>query len=255
MCSSDLIHELMPDLPIKSIRKGEKKFHTLKRGKQSYQFYANVIKDERSRIFGKTLIYALDNTEDEIIRRRFQDEKMAIILLSVDNLEEVRSNLDDYIKPMVMGQIDRIITTEIKKREGLIRKYEQDKYIAVVEKKRALEMLKDRFKVLDAIREIEEAGNIRPTLSIGMALDGDNPMDAHNKAKIALDVALGRGGDQAVVKAGEQLNFFGGKNKATEKRNKVKSRVIAHALIQLIDQSSEVFIMGHKNSDMDAFGE
>lgn len=248
------IHELMPDLPIKSIRKGEKKFHTLKRGKQSYQFYANVIKDERSRIFGKTLIYALDNTEDEIIRRRFQDEKMAIILLSVDNLEEVRSNLDDYIKPMVMGQIDRIITTEIKKREGLIRKYEQDKYIAVVEKKRALEMLKDRFKVLDAIREIEEAGNIRPTLSIGMALDGDNPMDAHNKAKIALDVALGRGGDQAVVKAGEQLNFFGGKNKATEKRNKVKSRVIAHALIQLIDQSSEVFIMGHKNSDMDAFG-
>ena len=126
------IHELMPDLPIKSIRKGEKKFHTLKRGKQSYQFYANVIKDERSRIFGKTLIYALDNTEDEIIRRRFQDEKMAIILLSVDNLEEVRSNLDDYIKPMVMGQIDRIITTEIKKREGLIRKYEQDKYIAIV---------------------------------------------------------------------------------------------------------------------------
>ena len=248
------IHELMPDLPIKSIRKGEKKFHTLKRGKQSYQFYANVIKDERSRIFGKTLIYALDNTEDEIIRRRFQDEKMAIILLSVDNLEEVRSNLDDYIKPMVMGQIDRIITTEIKKREGLIRKYEQDKYIAIVEKKKALEMLKDRFKVLDAIREIEEAGNIRPTLSIGMALDGDNPMDAHNKAKTALDVALGRGGDQAVVKVGEQLNFFGGKNKATEKRNKVKSRVIAHALMQLIDQSSEVFIMGHKNSDMDAFG-
>ena len=126
--------------------------------------------------------------------------------------------------------------------------------IHCIERQQATDLIRNRFKMLDAIREIPEAGNIRPTLSIGCSLDGKNPLDSYEIARSALDVALGRGGDQAVVKIGEQLNFFGGKNKATEKRNKVKSRVIAHALRQLIDQSSEVFVMGHKNADMDAFG-
>src|SRR5690606_25036509 len=108
--------------------------------------------------------------------------------------------------------------------------------------------------ILDRIREIDKGNTISVTLSMGIGANGKNPNENHEFAKAAIDIALGRGGDQAVVKENHNLRFYGGKTQAVEKRNKVKARVISHALMQLIDQSEEVFVMGHKNADMDSFG-
>ncbi len=113
---------------------------------------------------------------------------------------------------------------------------------------------KKKFDILDRIREIDKGNTIPVTLSMGVGLNGENPNETYEYAKAAIDIALGRGGDQAVVKENNNLSFYGGKTKAIEKRNKVKSRVISHALRQLIDQSEKVFVMGHRNADMDSFG-
>lgn len=113
---------------------------------------------------------------------------------------------------------------------------------------------KKKFDILDQIREIDKGNKISITLSMGIGVNGKNPNENHEFAKAAIDIALGRGGDQAVIKEDHNLRFYGGKTQAIEKRNRVKARVIAHALMQLIDQSEKVFVMGHRNADMDSFG-
>ena len=137
---------------------------------------------------------------------------------------------------------------------GLVRKYENDKYILIFENKNLQQIQSRKFDLLDQIREIDEGNTISITLSMGVGVNGKNPNENYEYARSAIDIALGRGGDQAVVKENNNLSFYGGKTKAIEKRNKVRSRVISHALMQLIDQSDQVFVMGHKNPDMDSFG-
>ncbi len=221
---------------------------------KSYAFYSNKVHSTNPSDPDLHFIYGIDNTEDEQIRRAYENEGLVIGIAIIDNYDDVRGSAPDNKKPLVFAEIDQAVLNYIKDYNGYTRKYDTDRFLFILHRSDLRAMVEDRFRLLDQVREVNEGNAIAPTLSIGVGISGLNPSDVFDAANVAVDVALGRGGDQAVVKDGENLDFYGGKNKAQEKRNKVKSRVIAHALRQLIDKADQVFIMGHRNPDMDSFG-
>ena len=173
--------------------------------------------------------------------------------ITVDNYDEVLSDTESTKRPAVLAEIGpRIAHWASSINAGWI-KYDREKYMVVMEEKELAAVRQKKFDVLDEIREISEGNRISPTLSIGVGMDAENPAQLNISALSALELALGRGGDQAVVKHGTKLFFYGGKSQGVEKRSKVKSRVIANALRELIEHS-EVLIMSHEGPDLDSIG-
>ncbi|MTI70298.1 MAG: phosphoesterase [Firmicutes bacterium] len=200
------------------------------------------------------MLYWIDITSFSILKNKYNDEKLNVCLVQVDNFDEVIKSTEESKRPIVIAEIDRKLNVLASRLKGFIKKYDNDSYIIVFENKYLETLESKKFDILDDIRSIDKGNDIPVTLSIGVGVNGKNPLQLLEFAKGALEVALGRGGDQAVVKKIDKLSFYGGKSKAVEKRTKVKARVIAHALRQLIDQADKVFIMGHKIADMDSFG-
>ncbi len=184
-----------------------------------------------------------------------QQEKQTIMaLLAVDNYEDVINECKEDKRPFVTAEIDKKINVWASRMNAVLKKIEKDRYIVIFEHKYLYILESKRFTLLDEMREIDLGNRIAPTLSIGVAATGDNLSQLEENAFAALELALGRGGDQAVVKKLGDYEFYGGKSKAAEKRNKVKARIIAHALRPIIDQSDNIFVMGHKFPDMDSYG-
>jgi cyclic-di-AMP phosphodiesterase len=200
------------------------------------------------------MLYWIDITNFTILKNKYNDEKINVCLVQVDNYDDVKNNTDEVNRPIVLAEIDKRLNALVSRINGFIRKYENDKYLIIYENKYLEYFEAKKFDILDDVRDINLGNKIPVTLSIGVGVNGKTLAQLYEYAKAAIDIALGRGGDQAVVKKIDKLSFYGGKSKAVEKRTKVKARVIAHALRQLIDQSDKVFIMGHKVGDMDSFG-
>lgn len=251
------IDELIPGFNVEDLINDKDRLSiTTECNKEHYEVYYNIVDSNKSitKKDNTIVLYWINNTEHVNLQKEFMDKKMAVCVAYIDNYDEVKSSTSEINRPLVFAEIDKIINTFATANEGLVRKYESDKYLLVMESKFLREIQNKRFDILDKIREIDKGNDINVTLSMGIGINGKNPIENYEYARAAIDIALGRGGDQVVIKDGNNLNFYGGKTKAVEKRNKVKSRVIAHALMQLIDQSDEVFVMGHKNPDMDSFG-
>jgi c-di-AMP phosphodiesterase-like protein len=185
---------------------------------------------------------------------KYNNEKPVVAIIQVDNYDDVLQSTDEGVRPIVIAEIDRKINLWVNRMNGMIKKYQKDKYLVVFEKRYLENLEAKKFTILDDIREIDVGNKIPVTLSIGVGVNGKNLNYLEEYAVTALELALGRGGDQAVVRKIDTFEFYGGKTKAVEKRNKVKARIIAHALRQLINQSEKVIIMGHKIPDMDSFG-
>ena len=201
------------------------------------------------------MLYWLDFTNYNNLKIKYNDEKPNIALIQVDNYDDVLQGTEEGNRPLIIAEIQRRINLWASRMNASIKQYQKDKYIIFFENQYLEKLETKRFTILDEIREIQVGNNEIPvTLSIGVGVNGKTPAQLEEYARAAMELALGRGGDQAIVKKIDTLNFYGGKTKAVEKRNKVKARVIAHALRQLIDQSHEVVIMGHKMPDMDSFG-
>ena len=217
------------------------------------QFHiSNVINDELDT--SETFLYGIDNTYDESIKQLFKDKRFVFFTVFLDNYEDLRNSTDAINRPQVLGTIDRTITEYFNSHNGVVRKYENDRFMVVMEYQDYQQIYDSKFSILDDIREIDLGNTINPTLSIGAGISGSNPSEIYDDSTAAIDIALSRGGDQAVVKVKDNYEYFGGKSKATEKTSKVKSRVISGALKRMILASSEIFIMGHNNPDMDSFG-
>jgi c-di-AMP phosphodiesterase-like protein len=200
------------------------------------------------------LIYWMDITEEHRIKELYQAKKLVFAHITVDNYDEVLSDTESTKRPAVLAEIEsRIAHWAGSINAGWI-KYDREKYMVVMEEKELAAVRQKKFDVLDEIREISEGNRISPTLSIGVGMDAENPAQLNISALSALELALGRGGDQAVVKHGTKLFFYGGKSQGVEKRSKVKSRVIANALRELIEHSEEVLIMSHEGPDLDSIG-
>lgn len=200
------------------------------------------------------LLYFIDKTDYYKLNQLYNDKKSIVALIEVDNYDEVIKSTEEANRPALIAEVDKRINAFASSINGLTRKYDDNKFIVVFENSYINNLIEKKFDILDNLRGIDVGNKIAVTLSIGIGTNGDTPSKTHQYAVAAKDLALGRGGDQAVIKDGDRLSFYGGKTKEVEKRTRVKARVIAHAISELIDQSSEVIIMGHDTPDMDSFG-
>lgn len=201
-----------------------------------------------------TLLYFDDISDYISLESRFNDIRPAVILISVDNYEEILSNEKDSEKSHIMIQIDKIFEAYFEEHNALLKKLFNDRFIAVAEERDLNGMIEGKFKILESVRNITVTGKSPITLSIGVGTDAGSILESEREAKQALEMAQGRGGDQAAVKTESGFEFFGGVTKGIEKNTKVKTRFVATALIELIGSCDRVIVMGHRFGDLDSIG-
>lgn len=200
------------------------------------------------------IIYFIDVTALDQIEQRYQDEQSCIALVNIDNFDELSSSTPDDDQMTVVRAIDKKLRTWAATLEGSVTMYKEDRYMIVFDYKYLRDQEEKKFPILDEMRTIDTDADFPVTISIGIGTGGLNPAEDDAFADHAMDLALGRGGDQVVIKKGEQISYYGGKALTVEKGNKGKSRIIGHAMQGLMKSASKVLIMGHRNPDMDALG-
>lgn len=200
------------------------------------------------------LLYFVDVTSYETLKDLYNDEKACVMVINVDNFDELTSSAGEAREMQISTEIDKLIRTWCTKLEASVTRFREHLYQVILTQKNYRQLVNSRFTILDQAREIETEADFPVTLSIGIGIGGKSPAETDLYAQDALDLALGRGGDQAVVKNVRNFEYYGGKSQSVERGYKGKSRIIAHALKTLMSQSSKVFIMGHRNPDMDSLG-
>ena len=198
--------------------------------------------------------YWMDVTDTEEMRRTLELTRPVVAILMVDNYEDLMKATPEGKRSAVRAMLEEKLSQWSAGSEGMMLKYDRDRYLFVFEEKSFSDFAAKRFDVLDAVREVVAGEGVAATLSIGVGRDADSFETLFKNASVALEMALSRGGDQAVVKDKLNFEFYGGRSKATEKRTKVKARVMANALAELIDEAKQVYVMGHSYADMDALG-
>ena len=198
--------------------------------------------------------YWMDVTDSEQLRQTLQMTRPVVAILMVDNYEDLMKATPEGKRSAVRAMLEEKLSQWSAGSEGMMLRYDRDRYLFVFEEKSFSDFAAKRFDVLDAVREVVAGEGVAATLSIGVGRDADSFEALFKNASVALEMALSRGGDQAVVKDKLNFEFYGGRSKATEKRTKVKSRVMANALAELIDEAKQVYVMGHSYADMDALG-
>ncbi|MCR5430688.1 MAG: DHH family phosphoesterase [Eubacterium sp.] len=198
--------------------------------------------------------YLFDYSYISQLEKENADEKMIIGHIYLDNYDELMQEVEPARRTLTLALIDRKIAKYFGEYDGIVRKVENDKYFVFFKAKYLNQMQSDKFSILDDVKEISTGDNIDATLSIGLGRGNDKLIDNYELAGSAIDLALGRGGDQAVLKDGNKVYYYGGKSKSVEKNTKVKSRVKATAFRELLIDKEEVYIMGHHLADNDAFG-
>ena len=204
--------------------------------------------------FDERLLYVRDITKQWQLAKRYEEEKMAIGIVMMDNLEEVTQGMDDQQRSALMSRATAEITEWASKFHVYLKRLTSDRYLVITDQRTLKQLELSRFVLLDEVREIIAENKIPMTLSIGFAAGAESIVELGHWAQTSLDYALGRGGDQAAVKVGQRQSFYGGKSNAVEKRTRVRARVVAHALRDLMRDSDRVVIMGHKMPDMDSIG-
>lgn len=218
-----------------------------------YVHVKNRNKDKKNNEY-MIILYFIDETENVKLQKEYKDSKSCVGLIMVDNYEEIIRSIDSSEKPIVSAEIDRKIFEWANKTNGVLIKSDRDRYVYLFEQRYLDDVKEDKFSILDGIKEINTKEKVQFTLSIAVSNEGQTDKEKYESAQTAMDVVLGRGGDQAVIRENEIYKFFGGRVEEVEKRTKVKARVVAHALEKLIKKSKKIMIMGHTNPDMDSIG-
>ena len=212
----------------------------------------------RNKLFPKDIkiimMYLYDETEYYNLKQEYDNNKQVTGFIYIDNYYEIAESLEDSKAAMLIAMVDRKLTRYISFNSGIVKKLEKDKYFFITTKKDIEDMMEDRFSILDQTKEILGGDNIPLTLSIGVGYEGKSIESNHDLARVAIDMALGRGGDQAVIKKGAETLFFGGKSASSASNLRVRARVKATSFKEILDTKDKVLIMGHKNADFDSFG-
>ncbi|WP_108993113.1 DHH family phosphoesterase [Paenibacillus agaridevorans] len=200
------------------------------------------------------ILYVKNITELWQLSRKYEDEKLSLGVVMIDNLEEVTQGLDDHQRSSLLAKVTTEITEWAQQYKIYLKRLTSDRFLLVTDHKTLRQLEHSRFVILDEVREMAGEQKIPVTLSIGFAAGAEGIMELGQWAHTSLDIALGRGGDQAAVKVAGRQSFYGGKSNAVEKRTRVRARVVAHALRDLMKESHNIIIMGHKLPDMDSIG-
>ena len=199
-------------------------------------------------------IYLFDETALKIALREIDDQSLAVGLIYLDNYDEALESVEEVRRSLLIALIDRKVNKYISALDGISKKLEKDKYLIIMRKKAVEKLKEDRFDLLEDVKTVNIGNEMAVTLSIGMGLDGLTYAQNYEFARNSIDLALGRGGDQAVVKTPENVTYYGGKSQQVEKNTRVKARVKAQALREIITGKDRVIIMGHRMADIDSFG-
>lgn len=200
------------------------------------------------------ITYWMDVTEYSRISRAYYDSRPVAAILLVDNYEEIMNNVEESLRSAMLTDINNHISRWVEGAGGLFLRYDRDRYLFLFEESHLPLLIEGKFSVLDNVREVVSPNGVPATLSIGMGREGETLEELFRFAALSIDMALSRGGDQAVIKDKVNFDFYGGRSKAAERRTKVKSRVMANAMGSLVSDSSLVLVMGHRFPDLDAFG-
>ena len=250
------IESLVKNIDLRKVLNENKEMYTnINYKDRDYTIVYNVIKseqEEKSKYL--MMLYWLDKTDYLELENKYNNEKNVIALIQVDAYEEVLQSAPEERRPLISVDIDKTLAYLELTCNGALKKTSNDKYILILNNQELQKLEADKFSILDTIREINQENNLPVTISIGIGIDGKTINENIKLANGALDLALGRGGDQAVIKTKDKSVFYGGKSKAVEKKTKVKSRLIGHALREIVLESKNIYIMGHKYPDMDAMG-
>ena len=201
-----------------------------------------------------TILYFIDETYQKKLEQEQKDSDICIGIIMIDNYEEISQRISSEIKPQLIAKMEKYIYDWAAKYNSLIVKSDRDTFFCIMEQKYLKVAEADKFNILDEVKDIDVPDITQPTLSIGFSDDGDNNAEKAESARTVIDIALGRGGDQAIVKMDGRYQFFGGRTQEVEKRTKVKARIVSHALKELISEADNVILMGHSNGDMDSIG-
>jgi len=191
---------------------------------------------------------------DITLIKEAENKLSTVMSVEVDNYNDLINSIDTEKKPFLLAEIENFIYAYGHEMKAMVRKYEASKFMMVAPEYYVNEQIRKKFQVLDNIKNIDHGNSLEPTLSIGIGVGGESPEENQNLSKAAKELALGRGGDQVVIKTPEKLSFFGGSTKEIEKKSRVRSRVVSNALKDIILDSHKIYIMGHLNPDMDCFG-
>ena len=203
---------------------------------------------------GIVALYMFDVTELNEYIRRNEDEKLVSGLLYLDNYEEATDSVEEVRRSLLTALIERKINKYFSSIDGVVKKLEKDKYFLVMRRSSMDQLIQQKFSILEEIKNVNIGNEMSVTISIGLGAHADTYAQTAEYARAAIEMALGRGGDQAVIKDGDHISYYGGKSPMAEKTTRVKARVKAHALKEFISQKENVVIMGHKITDVDTFG-
>ncbi len=213
----------------------------------------NIVEIEKGQQY-LIAIYMFDETGLNQYMKENQDQKLVAALVYIDNYEEALDSIEDVKRSLLAALIDRKVNNYFSRVDALVRKTEKDKYFVVFKYKYLDKLKEEKFNLIEDVKNVKVGNEMAVTLSIGIGIDGDNYNTNYEYSRMAIDLALGRGGDQVVVREGEQISYYGGKAKTVEKNTRVKARIKAHALRETLESRENVIIMGHNISDIDSFG-
>ena len=237
----------------------------LSSGKSEYPYDVNLL-GRRYRVYGTIVVcddpastrvgvmYFTDLTELYQVRDEYIRSRPVVSIILVDNYEELTKNLSEGAISTMNAKINDALTKWTESYHGLLRRLEKNRFVFVFEKRDLKRAIDDKFSILEDIHEIVSPSGLAASISFGLGVDAESFEEGYEFAALSIEMALSRGGDQAVIKDRLNFNFYGGRTKEADHRSKVRSRVTANSMMELIGQSSKVFIMGHKNADLDAVG-
>ena len=251
------VEDAVPEFPVQWLLEGKQECpNRVFMNNRRFRVYGSLVR-AKGRGGEQNLVattYWVDTTDADQLLETYTATRPVLSILMLDNYEDLMKACADTQRSAVLAQIDEKLSAWAAAGEGLLLKTERDRYLFIFEEQHYEHFVEEKFSVLDAIRGIKVGEGVHPTLSIGMGKDADSFPELYKNASLSLEMALSRGGDQAVVRNRVDFEFYGGRAKATEKRTKVKSRVMANALSELMADASEIYVMGHSFADMDAVG-
>lgn len=221
---------------------------------RTFEVWAHKVESVRENESDLVFAYFIDVSDCEELLKKYEDEKCVAAIITVDSYEEVIKSVDEEDRARISAAIEKTLLSFASGISGILKKIERDNYYLLMTQKALDSLIAKKFDVLDAVREIPVSASVPLTLSIGIGAGGATLSECDAYARAAIDMALGRGGDQAVINYKKSFKYFGGKTREVEKRTRVKARVVAYALRELMSQADQIIIMGHRNADIDFVG-
>ena len=251
------ISDMVPEFSGKWLLEGKNQFPSLLEVEgRKYQLHGNIIRsannDESNAFMGIT--YWVDVTDYDNIRIEYERSRPIAAVIVIDNLDEMTKNQTDRVKNDIRDAVEDKLNQWGEENGCIIKRYDRDRYLAIFENRYLEGMKEGKFRIIEDVHQVESPTGINATISIGLGVDAANLSEALQFANMSIELALSRGGDQAVIKNRLNFEFFGGRGLEVEKRTKVKSRVMANTLAELINDSSKVLVMGHRFADLDSVG-